>query len=339
VTLTWLTVEPLDTVMVRDGRPFDAGSSAVARGVTPPPNTLGGVARAALGGDVDRIVGPLIAVDGVIAFPAPADLVVGGSGLRRLTPIRRHPDARTDLDADHRLSHNLQGDGEPADVWLTGTGMRRWLDAEDDMAAGQKVETSPTHGEAPWLPETRLGLARSPDGELAGTSIQGLLYTMTHLRPRDHVSFVIGCVAAQRVTVREDLVPFGGRGRLAQVAEWDGFDRLPAPPADFRDGRVAVYLATPALLAETFWEPRGATLCAVASMGPRPVASAQPGADFAATRLLAWMVPAGSVYYLQFDDEAALGAFVRDYHGDLIPNGSTQRITTAGFGTCLMGRW
>lgn len=340
MTITWLAVRPLDTVMVRDGRPFDAGSSGVARGVAPPPNTLGGVARAVLGRDVDRIVGPMVAVGDAMAFPAPADLVTDGSSMHRLTPAPRDPSARNDLDTRHRLTHVLRGDGEPTTGWLTGTGMRRWLDAEDDLGAGRRVERPVTHPEPPWVPEARLGLARHQDGVEAGTAVAGLLYAMTQLRPRDDVRFVIGCVAEDGpLELRRDVVPLGGRGRSAQVTRWDGFDRTPAAPADFHDGRVAVCLVTPALLADTFWQPPGATLRAVATRGFEPVASAQPGAGFDRTRLLAWAVPAGSVFYLQFDDEPTLAAFVRGHHGDLLPYGSAQRIRTAGFGTCLMGRW
>ncbi len=335
--ITWLTVAPLDTVMVRDGRPFDAGG--VANGVAPPPNTLGGVARAALGHDVERILGPLVVRGEAMAFPVPADLVADDGSIRRLELVERQPTARSDLDAQYRLTHRLHGEGEPLDEWLTATGMRRWLDAEDDLAPGQRIERRWTHDEPPWSPEARLGLARHQDGDLAKTSMPGMLYAMTQLRPRDDVRFVIGCVTDDPVEIRHDLVPFGGRGRLAEVSRWDGFDRVPQPPVDFPGGRVAVYLVTPALLADTFWRPPGAELCAVASTGPRPVASAQPGADFHRTRLLAWTVPAGSVFYLRFDDEPTLAAFVRDHHGDLLPHGSTQRIRTAGFGTCLMGRW
>lgn len=255
MTITWLAVEALDTVMVRDGRPFDAGSSATARGVAPPPNTLGGVAAAALGREVDRLVGPLVMVGEAMAFPAPADLVRDGRSGRRLAVVERDASAHTDLDAEHRLTHRLAGPGEPLEGWLTGTGLRRWLDAADDLAPGQRIEVPATSEHPPWLPEARVGLARHQDGDLAGTAVAGLFYAMSQLRPREDVRFVVGCVSEEPLEVRQDLVPFGGRGRLAQVRRWDGFDRMPPPPRDFPGRRVAVYLVTPALLAGTFWCP------------------------------------------------------------------------------------
>jgi hypothetical protein len=108
-TTTWLGVEPLDTMMVRDGRSFVAGAATRAQTATPVPSTLGGVVGAALGKKVEgRIVGPVVQVNGNSIFPMPADIVVHGDDAsgrttRRLLPVEREMDEQSDLDDDGRL--------------------------------------------------------------------------------------------------------------------------------------------------------------------------------------------------------------------------------------------
>ena len=88
MTITWLEVRPCDTIMIRDGRPFDIGAGSVARGVVPQPHTLGGVARAALGREVDRIVGPYVRVgDGARADVDYATCASSGPNSPGPTPI------------------------------------------------------------------------------------------------------------------------------------------------------------------------------------------------------------------------------------------------------------
>ncbi|MGH3936697.1 MAG: type III-B CRISPR module-associated Cmr3 family protein [Pseudonocardiaceae bacterium] len=324
--------------MVRDGRPFDAGTASTAQAVPPPPNTLGGVVRAALGRDVARIVGPIVDTPNGPVFPAPKDVVRDGPTVRRLKVGARFATAVTDLDfEDHqRLSHHLVGEGDPMPDWISHPRLADWLTGA--MPGGQDVP-EPPRADPPWVPETRLGLARHWSGPLAGTGVAGLLYAMTQLRPCEGTRFLIGCVDGEPVQISDSLVPLGGRGRLAEVAVVT--DKvLPDPPEDFPGGRLAVYLATPALLRDRWWSPPEAALSAVAIPGPpQPVASACPGDGFAGSRLLAWAVPAGSVFFLTFVTAEAARHWADRYHGGLLPDQSQQRIVTAGFGTCLTGRW
>lgn len=335
---TWLAVTPLDTIMVRDGRPFDAGAASSARSVPPAPNTLGGVVRAALGRDVPHhIIGPVIGTDQGPVFPAPQDVVRDGQTVRRLRVAERDTSAASDLDFDdrQRLRHHLIGHGDPVPEWISLPGLADWLTGA--MAAGQDLTDPPLRAD-PWVPENRLGLARHWSGPRAGTAEPGLLYAMTQLRPHEGTRFLVGCADDKPIEIRENLVPLGGRGRLAEVTTVTG-QILPERPVDFPGGRLAVYLATPALLDARLWNPPEAELSAVAIRGPQPVASASPRTGFHGTRLLAWAVPAGSVFFLTFGTPIQAKEWAQRHHGGLLPGQTEQPIVNAGFGTCLIGRW
>ena len=178
------------------------------------------------------------------------------------------------------------------------------------------------------------------DGAYASTADPGMLYAMTHLRPADGTRLLVGCVDQSAVAVVKRLVHIGGRGRLAVVGEATDRQVLPDPPESFPGGRVAVYLATPALLEDVCWSAPDARLCAVALSGPHPIASASPRQDLWRTRVLSWAVPAGAVFYLDFHgDEARARQWAHEHHGGLLPGQRTLRLVAAGFGTCLTGRW
>jgi CRISPR-associated protein Cmr3 len=343
-TTTWLAVEPLDTVMVRDGRGFDAGAASVAVASMPSPSTLGGVVFQAVGDDISgHILGPIVetAADGPV-FPVPGDVVRDDDGaLCRLNVRKRTSGERHD--ADHQLTHLLTGDGEQVPGFLDADGVAEWLRADGELTPGADITPvwwDEHVSSLPWHVESRIGLALRHDGEYAGTADAGMLYAMTHLRPAEGTRLLVGCVDQAAVTVVRDLVRIGGRGRLAAVRPATGQQVLPAAPESFPGGRVAVYLATPALLADVCWSPPGARLCAVALSGPYPVASASPRQDLWQTRLLTWAVPAGTVFYLDFHgDEDSAQQWAQEHHGGLLPGQRTLRLVTAGFGTCLTGRW
>lgn len=352
MTVTWLAVEPLDTIMVRDGRSFNAGVASRAQGTAPPPSTIGGVVRSAVGRDVTRILGPVVTTaQGLPVFPVPQDIVRDERVVRRLAVRDRAVvegsfTVVSDLDATQRLSHTLVGDGTPETCWISKKGLIDWLTAKRPTQPGQNLDTewATNHlkRDPVWLPEPRLGLARRWDGERVGTATPGMLYTMAHLRPRDGVRLLVACVDAVPVEVTQDVVKLGGRGRCAQVSVVPGISDasvFPVAPTDFPGGRVAVYLATPALLKNVLWHPPNAELCALALAGPQPIATASERLGVAASRQLVWAAPAGTVYYLKFDTEDDAATWAREYHGQLLPGAADLRMVTAGFGTCLVGRW
>ncbi len=348
---TWLSVRPLDTMMVRDGRAFTAGVSSRARPVAPTPSTLGGVMRAVLDHEPDRLVGPVVHAGGRPVFPVPADLVRDGKLVRRLTVGERDSRESSDLDQRFRLTHALVGEGQTiSDRWITRDGMTGWLNGSG-MPAGTDIPEQDLHQltEPPWVPENRVGLARQWDGEFVGTAAPKYLYSADHLRMHEDASLLMGYRSAARLPIRRSVVPLGGLGRTASVTEHGATDPFPPLPSSFPGGRVAIYLATPALVADVLWTPPqpGVRLCALAVAGAQTVATASPRQGVHATSRLLWAVPAGSVFYLTFDGaddaqaESTALSWAQAHHGDLLPGLSREvmPIVTAGFGTCLTGSW
>ncbi|WP_018333277.1 type III-B CRISPR module-associated Cmr3 family protein [Actinomycetospora chiangmaiensis] len=188
--------------------------------------------------------------------------------------------------------------------------LHNWLDAEYVAPGAELTESDlgELRGQETLLAsESRVGLLRHRDGPLQGAGQSGRLYAMAHLRPVDGLSFAVGCEADVPLAPVESVVPLGGQGRHAQVEVLTAGPELPRAPLSFPGGRVAVYLATPALLESCWWAPRGPRLCAAVLGPPQPVASLSARRGWEA-RSLCWAVLAGSVFYLEFgDDEAAAG--------------------------------
>jgi CRISPR-associated protein Cmr3 len=361
---------PRDTVLVRDGRSFDAGADAFAESVRPWPSTIAGAARTVYGADPDAVRGPVMARQRgsggwSLYFPVPADVVRPVAGRRRGYLLRPDPELSgivSDLgdhvggllspvrdlgkveqvsgwvDAD-TLTRYLRGD-------LTATGFD--LDSSTGLPRYQAPHSAPAdpHPGEPLVPETRVGLARMRDR----AARDGYLYQAVHLRPRDGWAFLACCdLPPGRAGSARGPVPFGGRGRIADVADVSGQPGVgwPQAPTAFPGGRVLVYLATPALWPDGWCPPipPEARLAGAAVPSPLPVATASPRAarrdriSMLETVALRWAVPAGAVYLLAFDDPAAAGAWATAQHARPLGPPLVQRMDTAGFGVVLTGRW
>jgi CRISPR-associated protein Cmr3 len=325
----WVAFTPRDTVVVRDGRSFDAGSgdasSHRAQGVAPWPSTLAGALTTALADPDDgtfvepaAVRGPVLAKwDDTVGwkpyFPVPADVYAlpGSPGSNRSV-------SRLTLSTWGAGVVQNDLDGGPERLLMSATGAERHeplaglvtrealssylagaLPAAQTHALGL-VERSPLHA------EPRVGLAR--EGRAAK---EGFLYAMTHLRLDDQEGWaLLAEVADTAATARRQTrgpVPLGGRSRIADVDDAPGMS-WPDPPAAFPGGRVLVYLATPALWPGG-WRPplpAGVHLIAAATGRPLPVPTASPRiarrdrTSLLDTVSLRWAVPAGAVYLLQF---------------------------------------
>lgn len=345
----WLAFTPRDTVFIRDGRAFDAAAQAQAHTVRPTPMTLAGATGAAFGAEPNEVCGPVLALKLDSRWepylPVPLDLVrevnVDEPYVHRLAP---EPDrgVRIDLDIQRWLL-------PPEDIGPTKD-LTGWLHVDQlaDYLAGTLPATAGTLMENldladPLHPELRVGLAREADR----SAKPGYLYQATHLRPEPGWVFAARCV----LPVDWDRqaagpVPFGGRGRLADVETVSGID-LPAAPGTFPGGRVLVYLATLAIwpggaTGPGGWRipvPDGARLVAAAAGEPQPVATTTPGPRWKADRVLRWAVPAGSIYLLQFDDDVRAASWATEVHRTTYGRPTKDRLRTAGFGLVLTGVW
>jgi CRISPR type III-B/RAMP module-associated protein Cmr3 len=345
----WLSFTPRDTVFVRDGRSFDAAADTSAVTVRPWPTTIAGAVGAVFrGNNPAEVRGPVLAHREGSGwepyFPVPADLVVSADITRRvhrLQPLEPAGSSGTDLDM-HRWLMPPQNAGKVESFdeafpgcLIPGRVLVRYL-AGALPASGTTVTDLKLR--QPLWPEVRVGLARE------GRAVRsGYLYQAAHLRLEDDWAFLAEVTLADGQECQDaEPVPFGGRGRLADV---DAVDVSWPDAGTAQIGRrVLVYLATPAVWLEG-WRPplpAGATLVAAATGKPQPATTLTPGRTWRDTRVLRWAVPAGSVYLLEFEDDAAGAEWARAWQARALDRGGTSGedlVRTAGFGVVLMGAW
>jgi CRISPR type III-B/RAMP module-associated protein Cmr3 len=352
----WVALVPRDTVIVRDGRPFDAtgADSTSAEPVLPGPATMGGALKQAFGTEPAAIRGPVLACRQGKGwephFPVPADLVAaaGESDPRVFRLVPEKLDGWTDL------GFPRAGDVVP-ERWLVPPPaadpveeLTGWLPAGHMTSylagglPGDKVVTrKQLRLSQPLTRERRIGLAR--DGRTART---GFLYQSAHLRPCEGWAFLAQYEnPAGKQLQASNPVPFGGQGRLADPE--DAGCQWPEHPDGCVQEKVLVYLATPALWPAGWCPPLppGAHLVAAVTGAPEPVAMLTPNrrwADAKPTRALRWAVPAGSVYLLQFGTPEDGASWARSVHGTAYgrdDNEALRRLRTAGFGVVLTGAW
>ncbi len=336
--MTWLALEPLDTVAIGDGRGSDAALSVVA----PLPSTVGGAVGAAVGGEIDHhLIGPFLSSNRELQFICPRDIIKDEyDDVSRLTARTLSTNEVTDISGS--LDTILVGDGEYVDGLLTVEAMTEWLHGDGHLIPGGVPRSRwwrTNHHQSPWSHESRIGLTLHAERDQRKTVVAGMLYSGSHLRPVDGTQLLVGCVTDAELEVQRSLVNFGGRGRRAAVSIVDP-PSMPTPPTTFPDGHVAVYLVTPALVDDVYWCPRGARLRAIALAGPQPVATASRKGRFWDSRRMSWAAPAGTVFYLEFGDADNAADWVSTHVGKLLP-GQTPglRMVNAGFGTFFAGRW
>lgn len=347
----WLAFTPRDTLFIRDGRAFDAGTDNAAQAVWPTPSTVAGAVGAAFGREPLEVRGPVLARrtrsgTWIPYFRTPADLVTieDTTEVVRLTPRPVPAGAVTDLGemTSWLGAGGRAGMGKHWDAWLPANEMRQYLHGHLATSAVTSDEVE-HEARTPVESEPHVGLART-----AGRTVRtGFLYQAAHLRVRDGWGFLAECVVPDDWGAEPaPSVRFGGRGRQAWV-ENAGSVRWPAAPSGgpeaFPGGRVAVYVATPALWPDG-WRlpdlPEGARVVAAAVGDPETTATATPQhRRRPANRMLRWAVPAGSVYCLRFEDAAAAGAWALGVHGTAYGRGRDDRLRTAGFGVVLTGVW
>lgn len=357
----WLAFTPRDTVFVRDGRSFDAAADAFAQTVRPGPTTIAGAVGAAFDGDNPIAVrGPVLARRDGDAwepyFPVPADLVVTTGRTGRVYRLRPEEAGRTDLDGHSGLDTGAvdsrtrlrmllppdyaepvkpAGGEEPGRLLMPGRVLAEYLCGKLPGEYGTPLQSLQLA--EPLLPERRVGLAR--EGRRAR---ERHLYQSVHLRPADDWAFLAEYTAEKNWDARISHVQFGGKGRLADVAP----AAMSWPDATTEVGaRVLVYLATPAVWRDG-WRmpvPEGARLVAAATWEPEPAATVKPGPEWRSSRVLRWVVPAGSVYLLEFSNMAAGAEWARQCHGTALDRGGHAEeedlLRTAGFGVVLTGVW
>jgi CRISPR type III-B/RAMP module-associated protein Cmr3 len=320
----WVVFTPRDTIMIRDGRSFDAGgadaSAHRAHVVNPWPSTVAGALTTALAASDDRTLVEFAAMRGPVLahccdedagswtpyFSVPADVYVSPGPAGRTRAVSRlvlskwgSGVVQHDLDdGPEQLLVCASGNErhEPLSGLLSASNMMRYL--AGDLPQRLTVE------ESPLRPETRVGLARE-----GRTAKEGYLYSSTHLRADSGWGLLIeysdSDMSAERVLTSS--VPLGGKARLADVEVVTGVS-WPKPPASYPGGRVLLYVVTPAVW-PAGWRPPlpervGLVAAAVPAPVPVPTSSVRTArrdrTSLLDTVTLRWAVPAGAVYLLRF---------------------------------------
>ncbi len=334
MTSQWLRVTPRDTVFVRDGRGFDAGTHTEAESVMPWPSTVAGAVTAAAGGtEFTAARGPVLVADGDTLFPVPADLTVVNRQTQRMTVGTSPAGVSTDLSSAVPGVLIAADDADRLECLTTRAGL-------SDYLAGKDWVPLRTGTMDPVTFERRIGLTRADR-----KAVDGRLYSARHLRLRDNASFAVQVDIGTLPDPLASPVNFGGENRLADVTTTDL--AWPTAPETYPGGRILLYVATPGIWPDG-WRPplpAGVHIVAAAVNEPVPVAIASPKnlgpGGLPQTSQLWWAVPAGSVYLLKadLDDPAAWAATVHATAiGAPLPH-PYERLRTAGFGVVFTGVW
>ena len=273
----------LDTLFFKESRPFETiGGSELASLFPPPPRTVAGAIRTAIGDSLNA---------DWHAFRRDENYTVGGfklreligyneglgrlsfkgiwlvSGVERLYPAPLyllHKDdafARLRIDEDAVQTHlgrvrlpaipkECEGFRPVENLWLTRSGMERVLAGNVPASSDIRV-LNDLYDEEP-----RLGIARNNHSR---TVFKGLLYQSRHIRPKRKPQLYIETDIAGLgdLQLGRRLVRLGAEGRMAGI-ERVATPEFPAAPASTSEHQgVILTLLTPARFKNNSWLPDG----------------------------------------------------------------------------------
>ncbi|MFA7240141.1 MAG: type III-B CRISPR module-associated Cmr3 family protein [Sulfuricellaceae bacterium] len=279
-----LRLSAFDTLFFRESRPFDAiGGSELASVFPPPPRTVLGAVRTAIGDALGAdwkcfgqkrenyalpdgrklydligygddlaslsLAGVWLSLNGERLYPAPWFLLqredkADFARLRIGAAVRTHGGNVRLPQAPGREYRALSG------AWLTRAGLEKVLQ-------GGVPESGELHRQADlYATEPRLGIARDNG---ARTVLNGLLYQSRHIRPKKGLSIEADICGLEGTGIENRIVRLGSEGRLADIAFTATPDRPAMPAAGADTLGVMLVLLTPARFGAgaTGWLPPG----------------------------------------------------------------------------------
>jgi len=348
-------IDAVDTLMFRDGRPFnqnDAGASEATSVFPPPPPTLVGAIRAmfwqALGGTKDDwnktklgdgtdwqhpgTLGPLrfgavqLMLDKAPVFPVPLHLVEGedATGNKALTFLDPRGAFDCDLGPGIQLpsARNTKLDGIKtiSDRWLTLEGMQSILHGNvptlDQLITRTKL----------WSTEPHVGIGIDPQSRI---TTDGRLYMASHVRMTHGATLHIEVKGWNDAVDFAQLRPVAGEHRMAFVSALSPGTELSLPTlAVGTEGRFCVIALSPVVPTRT--DDGQSRIC---GMSDRDIVSACLGkpvpiggwsSKTTSPVPLRSCIPAGSVWFMK------AGAAIPDAIG---------QAREWGFGQVLIGKW
>lgn len=281
MTATTLRFTALDTLFFRESRPFEAiGGSELASLFPPPPRTVAGAIRTAIGDSLDadwyafhrdhtgytvggfklfdligynddlgrlRIKGVWLSTKGERLYPAPLYLLRKDDELARLMIDNAE---QTSLGRVRlpRIPKGREGFKPLEKVWLTQAGLEKTLAGGvpglDDIRGTDEL----------YAEEPRLGIARN---NRLRTVKKGLLYQSRHVRPQKKAKLSIEAdiIGLEGLPINKRVVRLGGEGRMAgiEIVESPPFPLPPTPGSNIH-GLILTLLA-PARFSGNTWLP------------------------------------------------------------------------------------
>ena len=281
MSTTTLRFTALDTWFFRESRPMEAiGGSELASVFPPPPRTVLGAVRSAIGdasgvdwklfatdsnhalrsaiGFADdlgplALSGPWLHHDGERLYPVPLFLLDKlEDGVTHFARLRIGDAAGTHLGRVRlpELPPGKLGYKAIERAWITRAGL------EVLLAGNTLAEDALRRARDLFREESRLGIARD---NVRRITDEGLLYQTRHLRPKSDLAIEADITLSAGTQIPLRLVRFGGEGRVAHLAkvEAPAFPTAPGPIADTRG--LVIVLLTPARFGtgDDGWLPPG----------------------------------------------------------------------------------
>ncbi|MFM2319179.1 MAG: hypothetical protein RLZZ215_1800 [Pseudomonadota bacterium] len=286
--VTTLRLTAFDTLFFRESRPFESiGGSELVSVFPPPPRTVLGAIRAAIGDAmgvnwqtfkenqaVRDIIGygddlGKLSLNGIWLsrcleddkherfYPAPLYLLrkKEGESTAAFARLQIGKPTRTYLG-------NVRLPALPADKfgfkplendWVTAGGLAKILAGKSDLTKNELIS-----GKDLFERETRLGIARNNETRAVQT---GLLYQASHIRPKQVLSLEVEVVGVPEI-LSNRVLRLGAEGRMAglEIVDFPQESTLPVAPTPTTDtkGLIITFL-TPARFADGSWVLPGFT--------------------------------------------------------------------------------
>jgi len=280
-----LSFQALDTLFFRESRPFEAiGGSELSSLFPPPPRTLMGAVRTAIGdalgadwnlfGDAKEnytlpdgrklydligygdklgglsLHGIWLTLNGERLYPAPLFLLQHGEEYKRLKIGEAKKGASNNL-GNTRLPElpDKVASGQPLEnTWLTAAGL-------DAVLCGNVPTKDQIYSAGQLFErEPRLGIARNNDTR---TAIDGLLYQSEHVRPKNDLTIEADISGLpDNFGITRKMVRLGAEGRLAGIQSKPSCSHPASPQPDTNSRGLILMLMSTAHLKQR-WLPDG----------------------------------------------------------------------------------
>ncbi len=373
--MTLWTITPRDPLIFRDGKPFNAGFGARANSLSFPfPATIAGAVRTLAGSDSQTgkfdtsrieevrgyaIRGPLLVGSDEkkieYLFPAPADALLlkvekeqEKAHLLQLLPIALAENEKTDLKALKLVAPTEATKGKPhrmAPRFWREEIFINWL----GKPKNGEVSIENIGHQGP-ISESRMHVQMDSS---SGVGVDGALFQtsgleFSHLETTGKSSrILLSRVKKLALAVETDAPIYEGMGFLGgerRTAEWQKTDsKLPKCPPEIkkeiaRTGACRLVLLTPAYFEQGYlptWLKENYVFDILSVALPRHQIISGWNYEKKAPKATRKLVPAGSVYFLKFEENAE--KFAEEIWMQNISDGNQNRLD--GFGLAVLGTW